>query len=165
MLQELLSRLTDAGANGVNLKITQSGDRAMVIIQPSLNPMPYNSTPEGLRIHAAMQAPLIINAELAELDTELHVAVSGYLDAFEGGMQSSNVKEVITQHTAASQIELTAAKPTTQTKKKVKEKVAASPVESSTPAEPQPQAEQGSAQPAMDMSDFEALFLSNESDQ
>lgn len=166
MLQELLTRLTDAGANGVNMKITQQGERAIVIIQPLLNPMPYDSTAEGLKIHAAMQSPVIINAELSELDTELHVVVADYIASFEGGMQSSNVKEVVTQHATASLVELSG-KPVPVKDKKGK---GAAPVGRAEQVEPAcVDSVQEGAEPSTDdemsMSDFESLFISTASNQ
>lgn len=180
MIRELLTRLTAAGANGVNLNIVQQGDRAVVMIQPKLNPMPYDSSPEGLKIHAAMQKPLVINAELDELDTELHVVVDNYLASFEGAMQTSNVNTVLTEHTAATLTELTSKKAasTAPASKKGNKQTA----KASTPAsKPEPEQEtpatdalaadttatetqtEQAAQPAASMADFEALFASSAS--
>lgn len=175
MIRELLTRLTAAGANGVNLSITQQGDRALVIIKPALNPMPYSSDANALKIHAAMQTPLVINAELDELDTELHIVVGDYLASFESGMQTSNVNEVVTQHTAASLTELTskkAASASKTTEKKPKKQAQGGSVSASqsnpapavTQAEPAAMQPEQPAKPAVSMEDFEALFASTGND-
>lgn len=180
MIRELLTRLTAAGANGVNLNIVQQGDRATVIVQPKLNPMPYDSSPEGLKIHAAMQKPLVINAELDELDTELHVVVNDYLASFEGAMQANNVNEVIVEHTAATLTELTSKKSASTApagKKGAKQAAKASaPASQNEPEQETPATDASAAdtqtteaqpeqpaQAAPSMADFEALFASSAS--
>lgn len=166
MIAELLNRLTEAGANGYNMRVSKVGDeRVSVVINPLLDPMPYSSSKEAIEIHAAMQRPLIVNAEIGEL-YELHTIVGQYLESFEGAAQSDNVKQVIIEQTAASLVELTSSKASKSTAKSSPKKTATpkakAPAVKATPAAtvttPEPSA---APESAVSMDDFEALFASD----